>query len=116
MPGDFGRALQAGGECEAEKGRAGPAIGQKAVDPTSGCPAAEPQELTGEPTNDDLFEPFPPIVLKTIPATGATDVDPSLTEIRVAFSKEMEDGSWSWVTLSKERFPEVAGKIRYEKA
>jgi RNA polymerase sigma-70 factor (ECF subfamily) len=90
-------------------------IAQKAADPKAVRPPTENQELTGAPTDDDLFEPFPPIVLKTIPATGATDVDPALTEIRVTFSKEMHDGSWSWVTLSKERFPEVTGKIHYEK-
>ena len=29
---------------------------------------------------------------------GVTDVDPVTTEIRVTFSKEMQDGSWSWST------------------
>jgi len=38
-----------------------------------------------------------------------------LAEIRVTFSKEMADGSWSWVTLNKEAFPEITGKISYAK-
>jgi RNA polymerase sigma-70 factor (ECF subfamily) len=94
---------------------ASPLVAQKAAEPTSARPAEESQSPTGAATNDELFQPFPPIVLKTIPATGATDVDPALTEIRVTFSKEMQNGSWSWVTLDKERFPEITGKVRYEK-
>jgi RNA polymerase sigma-70 factor (ECF subfamily) len=101
------------------RAKSSPVTAKEAADPTAKAtatsPAAESQGVTGAPTNDELFEPFPPIVLKTIPATGATDVDPALTEIRVTFSKEMHDGSWSWVTISKERFPEVTGKIHYEK-
>ena len=27
----------------------------------------------------------------------------------------MHDGSWSWVTLDKDTFPEITGKIHYEK-
>ena len=59
------------------------------------------------------LETVPPVVVKTVPEAGAADVDPKLAEIRVTFSKDMQDGSWSWSTLSKETFPEVAGKPRY---
>ena len=41
------------------------------------------------------LETAPPVVVKTIPAAGATDVEPGLTEIRVTYSKAMQDGSWS---------------------
>jgi len=54
-----------------------------------------------------------PIVVKTVPENGATDVDPNLTEIKVTFSKDMLDGSWSWTQHSDESFPEVTGKIHY---
>jgi RNA polymerase sigma-70 factor (ECF subfamily) len=55
----------------------------------------------------------PPVVVKTVPQAGAGDVDPRRTEIRVEFSKDMQDGSWSWSTLSKESFPKVTGKPKY---
>jgi hypothetical protein len=58
---------------------------------------------------------MPPKVVKTEPATGAKDVDPNLTEIKVTFDKEMHDGSWSWTQNSQESFPEPAGDIHYEK-
>ena len=38
---------------------------------------------------------MPPVVVKTIPQSGDLEVDPGLTEIRVTFSKDMMDGSWS---------------------
>jgi hypothetical protein len=33
----------------------------------------------------------------------------------MTFSKEMMEGSWSWVTHSKETFPQLAGKPSYAK-
>src|SRR4051812_4366547 len=56
----------------------------------------------------------PPVVVKTVPEAGADAVDPRLGEIRVTFSKEMTDGTWSWSTLSKESFPEVSGQPKYQ--
>jgi len=52
-------------------------------------------------------------VIKAIPDNGAKDVDPSLTEIRVTFSKDMQDGSWSWTQRSDDTFPETSGEIHY---
>jgi hypothetical protein len=37
----------------------------------------------------------PPVVVKTVPQAGDTKVDPSITEIRVTFSKKMMDKNWS---------------------
>jgi hypothetical protein len=54
-----------------------------------------------------------PKVVKTIPADGAKDVDPSLTEIKVTFDKDMHDGTWSWTQRSDDTFPEVTGKPHY---
>jgi RNA polymerase sigma-70 factor (ECF subfamily) len=55
----------------------------------------------------------PPVVVQTVPKAGTTDVDPELKEIKVIFSKDMRDGSWSWSSLSKATFPKVDGKIKY---
>lgn len=56
---------------------------------------------------------MPPVVVSTWPRSGNTQVDPSTTEIRVTFSKEMTDGNWSWTQISDESFPERNGEIRY---
>lgn len=54
-----------------------------------------------------------PVVIRTIPEAGATGVDPSLSEIKVTFSKEMMDKNWSWVRMSLETFPELIGQPYY---
>jgi hypothetical protein len=55
----------------------------------------------------------PPVVVKTTPRSGDDNVDPSLKEVLVEYSKPMMDQSWSPTSLSKESFPEVAGKPTY---
>ena len=55
----------------------------------------------------------PPVVIETVPPSGATDVDPAITELRVSFSKPMRDGSWSWTVWSEKNFPEMTGQPRY---
>lgn len=59
------------------------------------------------------LETVPPVVVNTVPAAGAADVDPALGEIKVTFSKDMADKSWSWSTVSKESFPTMNGDIKY---
>jgi len=57
---------------------------------------------------------MPPSVVKTVPQAGDTAVDPALKEIRATFSKDMiTDRMWSICQISKDTFPESAGKIRY---
>lgn len=63
--------------------------------------------------DDVTLDSVPPVVVKTIPAAGADEVDATLTEISVTYSKEMMDGSWSWSTLTKESFPTTDGKPKY---
>jgi Bacterial Ig-like domain len=63
--------------------------------------------------DDVTLESVPPAVVKTVPEAGVGDVDPKLTEIKVTFSKEMQDGTWSWSALSEESFPKVDGKPKY---
>ena len=55
-----------------------------------------------------------PTVVRTVPQTGDTNVDPSLTEIRVTYDKEMMNGSWAWVQTSPDTYPETTGQPRYE--
>jgi hypothetical protein len=57
---------------------------------------------------------MPPSVVKTVPAAGATDVDPALKEVSFTFSKDMMDGSWSACQISDETFPKPGdGKMHY---
>jgi Bacterial Ig-like domain len=60
---------------------------------------------------------LPPSVVKTVPRAGDTEVDPTLKEISVSFSKDMmTEEMWSWCSQSPDTFPEIdkAG-IRYLK-
>ena len=54
-----------------------------------------------------------PVVVKTEPQAGASDVAASTTEIRVMFSKKMRDKSWSWVTVTAASFPKLTGQPHY---
>ncbi len=61
-------------------------------------------------------ETMPPSVIKTVPQAGAVNVDPALKEIRATFSKEMmTDNMWSFVHMSKDTFPKIAGDIHFLK-
>ena len=62
---------------------------------------------------DVTLESVPPVVVKTVPQAGANDVDPKLKEIKVTFSKDMLNGSWSWVTHSRETLPKIDGQPKY---
>ena len=58
-------------------------------------------------------EEMPPVVVKTFPESGAKDVAPSISEVRVTFNKEMMDKSWSWVQIAPENFPKIIEAPRY---
>lgn len=59
---------------------------------------------------------LPPVVVRTMPQSGDTKVDAAkIEEIRVTFSKEMTDKSWSWSQISDETFPPITGEIHYQK-
>ena len=69
---------------------------------------------TSAARGDDLaIASAPPVVVKTVPESGTAEVDPKLTEIKVTFSKEMTDGSWSWASFSPGNAPKVVGKPKY---
>jgi hypothetical protein len=59
-------------------------------------------------------EAFPPVVVRTLPASGALAVDPATREIRVTFSKDMLTREmWSFVYAKPAAFPGIAGPIHY---
>lgn len=62
---------------------------------------------------DISLESVPPVVVKTVPEAGAGEVDAKLAEVKVTFSKDMQDGSWSWAKLSDVTFPKLDGKPKY---
>jgi hypothetical protein len=55
-----------------------------------------------------------PVVVKTVPEAGTKDVAPGEVEIKITFSKEMKDRSWSWATAWENSTPESVGKPHYE--
>jgi len=57
---------------------------------------------------------MPPSVVKTVPESGDAKVDAAATtQIKVTFSKEMMDESWSWSQISNDSFPQIVGKPKY---
>ena len=60
------------------------------------------------------IETMPPVVIKTVPESGAKNVKPGEVEIKVTFSKEMKNGSWSWSTAWQDSTPEIIGKPKYD--
>ena len=56
---------------------------------------------------------LPPVVVRTVPQSGDTQVDPSLKEISVTFSKDMKLGGWSWITITSGSYPEFTGDVHY---
>jgi|GEM_PF-1923798 len=54
---------------------------------------------------------LPPSVVKTVPQCGDTNVDPTLSQIAVTFSKDMADQSWSFCNIPDRRdaFPNLTG-------
>ncbi len=67
----------------------------------------------GEPGDAATLAEQPPVVVETFPVSGADDVPPGETEIRVRFSKPMSDGSWSWSSAWENSAPEFVGAPNY---
>ena len=55
-----------------------------------------------------------PVVVKTVPEAGIKDVPPGECEIKITFSKEMADGSWSWSSAWQNSTPEGKDKPHYD--
>jgi hypothetical protein len=56
----------------------------------------------------------PPVVVKTWPEAGSQKVLPGTTDIKVTFSRGMQDQSWSWCDAWENSTPESLEKPRYE--
>lgn len=81
------------------------------ADRATAAPAAKSKPVAA--MGIDGVKTAPPVIVATEPRAGADDVDPALTEIKVTFSKDMQDGSWAFARMNKEMFPETTGKPRY---
>lgn len=55
-----------------------------------------------------------PVVVKTVPEAGTKDVSPGEFEIKVTFSKDMTDQSWSWASAWQDSAPKSISKPHYE--
>jgi RNA polymerase sigma factor (sigma-70 family) len=78
-------------------------------------PAAE-KEIADEEKKAVSVREMPPVVVRTMPQSGDTKVDADkVKEIRVTFSKDMMNKSWSWTRISEETFPKTDGDVHYEK-
>lgn len=76
-----------------------------AVSMSMGC-LVQAAELT--------IETMPPVVVKTVPAAGDLEVAPGVIEVRVTFSKPMQDRSWSWSSAWPGSEPAIVGQPRYD--
>ncbi len=70
---------------------------------------------TGAVAGEDIsLDTLPPVVVKTSPRAGEMNVDPSTSEIRVTFSKDMmTDNMWSWAIHDPTVTPKFVGKVKY---
>ena len=71
-------------------------------------------QLTSAPAGAQDIDSMAPVVVKTVPEAGSKEVAPGVVEIKVTFSKEMGDRSWSWATAWEDSQPESIGEPRYE--
>ncbi|MEO0529572.1 MAG: Ig-like domain-containing protein, partial [Planctomycetota bacterium] len=71
---------------------------------------AEKTPASDKPTRSSRF----PIIVKSVPEFGATEVDPSLDAIRVTFDRDMKDG-YSWIGDPRsEEYPRIDKKRTIE--
>jgi hypothetical protein len=80
---------------------------------TSSAQAGTNAALNSEDDPTVLLAEQPPVVVETYPVSGATNVAPGDTEIRVRFSKPMTDGSWSWATAWEDSGPDFLERPHY---
>jgi hypothetical protein len=87
----------------------------RGASPDSAKPQAAAQPEKKPKQNPEVtLEKAPPVVVKTLPQAGDDAVDASTTEIRVTYSKDMQDGTWSWSTWGEDTFPRMTGKPHYD--
>lgn len=71
-------------------------------------------QLTPSTSRAQDMESIAPVVVKTVPEAGTKDVPAGEYEIKVTFSKEMTDQSWSWTSAWKDSEPAFIGKPEYD--
>ncbi len=61
------------------------------------------------------IETLPPSVVSTSPQCGEDNVDPSLSEISVTFSKDMKTTGhcWSWCFVREDTFPALTAESEF---
>ncbi len=59
------------------------------------------------------IDSFAPVVVKTVPEAGSKNVAPGEFEIKITFSKEMRDHSWSWSSAWENSTPDFIGDPKY---
>ena len=69
---------------------------------------------TATGTRAQDIDSMAPVVVKTVPEAGSKNVSPGEMEIRVTFSKDMMDQSWSWSTPWKDSDAPSVGKPHYD--
>jgi hypothetical protein len=70
--------------------------------------------LIGTTRSDEVsVRTMPPVVVKTVPQSGDTKVDPAIKDIRITFSKKMVTTDYSVVNLSDDTAPKLSGKPRF---
>lgn len=83
-------------------------------DLSSSAPTVDPpSEPTAPGAPLGMVNKSQPVAVRTFPRSGDTQVDPDTEELRVTFSKDMQDGNWSWSQISDESFPETTGSPHY---
>jgi hypothetical protein len=70
--------------------------------------------LGGQLARGQDIDSMPPVVVKTLPEAGSKDVPPGEYEIKITFSKEMQDHSWSWSSAWQDSTPEAVDAPRYD--
>jgi serine/threonine protein kinase len=87
-------------------------VGTLGINPSTGRPGRA-QTAVSNSDEDLLLAQQPAVVVETFPISGAHDVPAGETEIRVRFSKPMQNGSWSWSEAWRNSTPESIGSPRY---
>ena len=71
-------------------------------------------QFAPQPGRAQDIDNFAPVVIKTVPEAGSKDVPAGEFEVKITFSKEMADQSWSWATAWQNSDPQSLGKPYYE--
>jgi hypothetical protein len=71
-------------------------------------------QLTPQTSRAQDIDSIAPVVVKTVPEAGTKEVSPGEFEIKITFSKQMQDHSWSWSSAWENSTPEFVDKPQYD--